>query len=101
MVINRSRAGRAGESMSCDGGTRAARERAMIKLAARPDCIGYAVKRKLKGDFTLSNVSRALDLAEFQAWSLMLADRPTRTLERRQLEDGAGLEHGSLDEWLS
>ena len=87
--------------MSCDSSTRAVRERAMIKLAALPSCVGHALKQKLKSDFTLATVSRALDISEFQAWSLMVANRPTCTGEQRQLEDRAGMEHGSLDEWLS
>jgi hypothetical protein len=41
MVINRTRAGNVGDVMNCDSGTRAARERAMIKLADRPDSMGY------------------------------------------------------------
>ena len=31
---------------------------------------------------------------------LMIADLPKEQLERRRLEDAAGLEHGSLDKWL-
>src|SRR5262245_11553583 len=100
MVIDRTRAGNVGDVMQCDASTRATRERGMDKLAEQQRCVGYTVKRKLKDDFTLASVSRALGIGEVPAWSLMLANRPTNMTEQRRLEDSAGLEHGTLDKWL-
>jgi len=101
MVVDKARAGTPGEPMSCDAGTRAARERAMVKLATLPFCVGHLVMEKLKTSLTLQNVSRELELGENQAFSLMIADMPTSTLEQHQLEERLGLAHGSLDRWLS